>query len=922
MDHIFEQKQKREFLVCPHCHGTGFVNQKKCTVCRGLGVVSFLEDKVLYWGSIINRKSLYFDQIAKIVRAILNVAFLFIAVAGIGLLAYVSYKQDFINLFQAKFWMIPSAEKLFFWVSLLAVLYIVYRFDRELNKKKKIIVPQFGTKPKLISNWEQVWTVDKKYFVDVSDSFSDEAKKVLERAYTLAENLAHNQISSLHIFAALLTSSKIAVIFGRLNINPETVEDKLTNIFTHKFAASPGKIFLADDAQKIVLHAYQEAFHFNRDYVDVTELLYSVVDLPNDAQEDYIKNVLLDLGVKKQHIINVIQWARILDRIREGWAKTMSRGRLRSKRGMDRAMTAIATPVLNSISEDLTLSAKEGQLFPCLGRKKEFDEIFRIMQGSRKPILLVGNSGVGRTALLHGLAQKMLGEIVPTILHDKRLVALSASHLVAGGQFTPEQKLLMLAQEVMKSGNIVLVVESLDNLVDAQSKGAGLGLGDVLSQFLERRAFYMLATTTPENYKNAIEGTGLGEQFEVVNVGELEMNDAIQVLEVKSSIFENEQKVFFSYQAIARAAELASKYLHDSYLPENALSILSEVAVRVREQKGEKAIISAEDVSTLVSEKTKIPLANVTEGESEKLLHLEERIHKRLIGQDVAVKMVADSLRRARAELRDETRPIASLMFLGPTGVGKTELAKAVAEIYFGNEKNMVRLDMSEFQEQSSIARFIGAAKGTAGYKEGGYLTEAIRKRPFSLVLVDEIEKAHPDILNLFLQIMEDGRLTDNLGRTVSFANTIIIMTSNANADFVQEQIRANVSVEQIRQVLINEKLKEYFKPEFLNRLDGLIVFKSLTKADLVKIAGLLTRKVAKNLEKRGIALKVSVAALQEFAEHGYDPVFGARPLRRLIQERVDNSLAKYLLANKLDPRDVVILDAGEQIRVEKAEQL
>jgi ATP-dependent Clp protease ATP-binding subunit ClpA len=346
---------------------------------------------------------------------------------------------------------------------------------------------------------------------------------------------------------------------------------------------------------------------------------------------------------------------------------------------------------------------------------------------------------------------------------------------------------------------------------------------------------------------------------------------------------------------------------------------MEEVAVFVRKRRGSDAVVSGEDVATVVSEKTNITVTKVTEAESARLMNLEERIHERIIGQDEAVRAVASALRRARVELRDLRRPIANLLFLGPTGVGKTELAKTVAEVYFGDETNMIRLDMSEYQDAQSIYRLLGSPVETGRGNEGGYLTEAVRHNPFSLVLLDELEKAHPDILNVFLQVMDDGRMTDTTGRTIDFTNVIIIATSNAGTEVIQEGIREGATIDQLREQLLERELGRYFRPEFLNRFDQIVVFRPLAESEIVSVARLLLKQLAKRLEQKGIHLEASEAAVRELANAGFDPVFGARPLRRVIQERVDDALAKFLLTGKLGRRDRVILEPGGVIRVEEA---
>lgn len=423
-------------------------------------------------------------------------------------------------------------------------------------------------------------------------------------------------------------------------------------------------------------------------------------------------------------------------------------------------------------------------------------------------------------------------------------------------------------------------------------------------------------TTTPGDYRKYIESKSLGETLQKIEINEPDKNITIQILEANAAPIENKEEVYFSYGSLVKAYDLSVHYIVERFLPDKTINLLKEVAVYVRSHRGRQTIVQPEDVAAVIAEKTKIPVTKITQKESEKLLHLEDEIHKRMVDQEEAVKVVASSLRRARTELRDNKRPIVNLLFLGPTGVGKTELAKTVAEVYFGNENQMVRLDMSEYQTKESIYRLIGTPGGT----EPGQLTEQVRQNPFALLLLDEIEKAHPDILNAFLQVMDDGRLTDNLGRTIDFTNIILIATSNAGTDFIQEEIQKNTSVATIQEMLVREKLKLYFRPEFLNRFDGVVVFKPLGKAEIKQIAQFMINKLAKQMLDKGITLKATDEAIQELADFGYDPLFGARPLRRAIQEKVNDSLANYLLTGKIGRRDVIILDKGGQIRVEKGE--
>jgi len=582
--------------------------------------------------------------------------------------------------------------------------------------------------------------------------------------------------------------------------------------------------------------------------------------------------------------------------------------------------------MLDAFSQDLTLLARFGYLVPCVGREDEIEQIFTIMQGGvRRSVILVGNPGVGKNTIIEGIAQMMVEENVPDFLKDKRLVSLSIAKLVSGVSPTDAQgRLMMILSEIRRSGNIILVVGDIHNMIGITAGRQGsIDLADVLAQAVNNNGIICLATITPGDYHRYIESkNSLYNVLEKVDVPEVSGNEAIQILEAKVGTFEYQNQVYFSYDAVEQTAKLSDRYLHDRFLPEKAIQVLQEVATRTREQKGKNSLITANDIALIISDKTNIPLTEITKEESEKLLNLEDRIHQRMVDQNEAVEMVASSLRRARAEMRDVKRPIVNLLFLGPTGVGKTELAKTVAEVYFGAEENMIRLDMSEYQEKNSINRLIGAPPGYNNEQEGGYLSEAVRKNPFSLVLLDEVEKAHPDILNVFLQVMDDGRLTDNAGRTIDFTNTIIIATSNAGTKFIQEMVMQKIPMTQIKQLLIDQQLNQYFRPEFLNRFDGIIVFKPLEIADVEAIATLMINKIKKDLEEKRINLQILPQAITYLAQAGFDRQFGARPLRRVIQQKIQDSLANLLISGQVTRRDTIVIGDQAEISVKKAKEI
>ena len=923
-DELNKEQSNFDFIVCDSCNGKGFIQNEKCPQCGGMAVVLPFYGRFLYWGKKIDRINIVVDKFIIFVKKIVNLTLFLFSLSGFFVLLYVAYKSNFELLFTWNYWITASPEKSYFWITMISNLYLYYRLAMEGSPEVRVMRRIFLKEPEKpqAMTWEFIRKQSRKKLVDVSKAFEQEAINMVDQSWQLARHFDHNEMKRVHLFASLPSHNTGAIIWGRLGINIELFKEKMARVMNWHLDQKSTHTDLSLEIYKVFIVAYMEAYEENKVKVTVPDLVLALVDdsllTEDEKRDDYIEKVLIDFELNYQKMFNVIQWIRLQHKMREGLQKFRSLAKYKPKSGLDRAMTAIATPYLDQFSEDVTQAARQGYLFPCIGREKEFEHIYRVLEGSKDGVVLVGNVGVGRSTIIEGLAQRMVEESVPEILQDKRLVRISVSNLIAGA--TPaeaEERLLVIANEVASSRNIVVVIEEIHHLVGLSNEGGGtMDLSEVLVELLKKKLFLVLATTTEREYSNVIEKSSLKDVLQTVKIDELEINEAIQVLEAKSGAIEYKNAVYFSYDAIDKSATLSSKYIHDKYLPEKALDIMEEVAVMVRKEKGDQAVVTSEDVAHVVASMTGVKVTKVTESETEKLLNLEEDIHNRVVGQDEAVKMVSSSLRRARAELRDDKRPITNMLFLGPTGVGKTELAKTVAEVYFGDEEKMQRFDMSEYQEQSSITRLIGTGD------ELGVLTEAVRKNPFSLILFDEIEKAHPDILNIFLQVMDDGRLTDGAGNTIDFTNAIIIMTSNAGAEVIQDGIQAGTTIEKIKDRLINEELKKYYRPEFLNRFDGIIVFKPLTMKEVIAIARILAGKVVQRLETKEIYLNISDAAVAELAELGYDPKFGARPLRRVIQERVDDLLANALLKGEIERRDKVVLEPGGELKVDKAEKL
>jgi ATP-dependent Clp protease ATP-binding subunit ClpC len=875
--------------------------------------------RLLYWGKSLTKSAVSFRRARVWLERFEIIGAAIFGIGFLGLFFWLVSKKELANvIFTSGFWWTdPHLYTILVWLSCIAWFFVLYRTIA--RKKEPSIVEayteeaQFGKD--IESTMENTWDFVLKSFPrkqrkDVSKTFTSEAMHLIEDAIRVAYKYRAQSIEPWHMFHALLGSEKIAGVFVRLGIPQHKLQDAITKQF-QKNKKKLVRIPLSEDVQQILFHAYEHAYTAKQEYVHVTELLLATV-----RQSESIQELFYDLHVDANKLTNVVEWLRIREHLRRQYEIFKKAAARRSKHGLDRAMTAVATPYLNSFSSDLTLAAKFGKLEPCVARDKEIEEIFRIIEGGRQSVILVGDRGVGKMSIVEGIAQRMVEEKVPERLRDKRLVQLSTSALLAGTTLSgAQERIINIMNEVARAKNIIFFISGMDDLVGSGGQGAvqGLDVSETLAEYLGSGAFLTLSTTTPNGYNQDIVNSSVGQVLARVEIEEMTDNQAIQVLESKVGMTEYKHSVFFTYDALDRAVVLSKKFLHDQNLPESALSIMTETASFVHNKKGKNKLVTAEDVGAIISHKTGIPTSSISEDESSKLLRLEEAMHKEVIGQDEAVSLVANALRRARAEIRSQKRPIANFLFLGPTGVGKTELAKTIARTYFGGEDRMIRIDMSEYQDKSGIYRLIGQP----GRQGTGILTEAVRQNPFSLVLLDEMEKADSDILNLFLQVFDDGRLTDSVGRVIDFTNTIIIATSNAGTRYVQDQIAAGEELEKIRQDLMHGELKKHYRPEFLNRFDGIVLFRSLTRDEIIKIAGLMLGRVRKDLAAKGMTLRVEDAALEALAEVGYDPEFGARPMRRAIQDKVENQLAELFLSGKLKRRDVIVLGEGAKVRIE-----
>ena len=604
---------------------------------------------------------------------------------------------------------------------------------------------------------------------------------------------------------------------------------------------------------------------------------------------------------------------------------------------------------LEQFGIDLTEQAKNGELDPITGRDREVERLTHILlRRTKNNPIIIGEAGVGKTAIVEGLAQNIITGKAPKDLADKKIIQLDLSSLIAGashrGEF--EERLRSVIKETQAAGNIILFIDEIHSIIGAGDTEGALDASNIIKPFLARGQLQIIGTTTTAEFRKYFEKDKAFERrFQPVIADEPSEEAAIEMLKVLAPKYESFHKVVVTPEAIEASVKLSKRYIGERYLPDKAVDLLDEASAQVRlelnEGKKESNQIKEEDIEKIVSSWTGIPITKLTENESEKLLHLEDTIHKRLINQENAVTLVAEAVRRGRIGLSSVNRPISSFIFLGPTGVGKTELAKTLAEVLFGKEDAMIRLDMSEYMEKHEVAKLIGAPPGYVGYEEGGQLTEAVRAKPYSIVLLDEVEKAHPDVFNILLQLLEDGRLTDNKGNTISFKNTIIIATSNIGSALIQQQLQDNVDAakkaeikikgqangqqgqqkepdntkekfEELTKILMGE-LRKFFRPELLNRFDGLVVFEPLSEKNMMEVARLGINSTKKLLLLQGIDLEASEAALARLAKEGYDPIYGARPLRRLVQTAIENPIALLMIKKTFIQGDKILIDYDGQ---------
>lgn len=724
---------------------------------------------------------------------------------------------------------------------------------------------------------------------------------VINYSYRKARMLKKNFY--LILLQELLEHGEIKEVLQRLSVDTRAFHERLDNALKEG-ASQMSKEGLLKAIESLAIIAYGNAASTGEKYVHSRNFFVALSEVSDAATAKTFE--LFELSTQGlQEAVIFGRWKRTLFGLKglpSALGGFVARPRVIKKRLMNRAWTARPTPTLDQFSIDLTDLARVGRAGFLIGHEKEFEAMLQTTSRPGKPnALLVGEPGSGKSAIIEHLAYRMVKDDVPSVLFDKRLVSLDISSIVSDAAAeTLAGRLQRIADEIVRAGNIVLYIPNIHNLFRTGSAKT-MNAIDIFFPLIKNNAIPVIADTYAREYKQYIEPrTDFLEQFQMVNIEELTEGDALRYLVYSSLLLEKQSGIFITFRALEKAVYLAHRYFHDTLLPGNAEDLLKRALVKAKDER--KKTLTADDVVSIAEAQSKIPIGQAREVEAEKLLNLEAIIHERLVNQEAAVTSVSQSLREYRSGLTRKGGPIAAFLFVGPTGVGKTELAKIVADIQFGSKDFMLRFDMSEYQDKQSIFRFIGTPDG----EKTGALTDAVLKTPYSLVLLDEFEKAHPDILNLFLQVFDDGRLTDSLGRTVDFQNTIIIATSNAHSALIKSEIEAGKKTLEIAEEL-KKKLVDYFKPELINRFSDIIVFRSLTPDEIYVVANYLVKDVVATLrEAQGIDLIIDDSALRKIAELGFSPVFGARPLRQVVSEKVRSALAEKILRREISRGDTL----------------
>jgi ATP-dependent Clp protease ATP-binding subunit ClpC len=814
------------------------------------------------------------------------------------------------------------------------------------------------------------------------ERFTEKAIKVIMLAQEEARRLGHNFVGTEQILLGLIGEGTgvAAKVLKSMGVNLKDARIEVEKIIGRGSGFVAVEIPFTPRAKRVLELSLEEARQLGHNYIGTEHLLLGLIREGEGVAARVLENLGVDLSKVRTQVIRMLgETAEV------GAGSGASGGRTK-------------TPTLDEFGVNLTQLAADSKLDPVVGRQKEVERVIQILgRRTKNNPVLIGEPGVGKTAIAEGLAQRIANEDVPDILEDKRVVTLDVGLLVAGTKYRGEfeERLKKIMDEIRQAGNVILVIDEVHTLIGAGAAEGAIDAANILKPALARGELQCIGATTLDEYRKHIErDAALERRFQPVMVGEPTVEETIEILHGLRERYEQHHKLHISDAALEAAAKLADRYISDRFLPDKAIDLIDEAGSRVRLMKYQRSpeekamdeklrqvqkdkdeavrnqdfdkagqlrdeemevkeqlkalgnnrkalaaaeegplpVVTEEDIAHIVASWTGVPVNKLTESESEKLMHMEDTLHTRLIGQDEAVKAVSRAIRRARVGLKNPNRPIASFIFSGPTGVGKTELTKALAAYFFGSEDAMVRLDMSEFMERHTVSKLVGSPPGYVGYNEGGQLTEAVRRRPYTVILFDEIEKAHPDVFNMMLQILEDGRLTDSKGRTVDFKNTLIIMTSNIGSKVIEKgggglgfdfggENAAESQYNRIRS-LVNEELKQYFRPEFLNRLDEIIVFRQLLREEVQQIAEILLKEVFQRLTDKGITLDVTQAFKARLLDEGYNPSYGARPLRRAIMRLLEDSLAEEILTGRLADGDNAIVDVDEAgvVKIAKGE--
>ena len=806
------------------------------------------------------------------------------------------------------------------------------------------------------------------------NGFTQKANNVLNNAISISSHMGHTYVGTEHLLLALTEENE--GIASTVLAQAGVTSSELRKLIENTMGTGSPSVVTVDDftprTKRVMQKALLIANRIGHNFVGTEHLLLAILS-DNDS---YSVRFLKEMGASQDSLIQALSDAMNVE-INGGYKESMG-GNTHSG-----ATSNGKTKNLDTYGRDLTASAKAGEIDPVIGREDEIQRVVQILcRRTKNNPVLIGEPGVGKTAVAEGLALKIANGEVPELLRDKRVVALDLNSMVAGAKYRGdfEERIKGVVEEIKNSNDVILFIDELHTIIGAGSAEGSTDAANILKPSLARGDFQVLGATTINEYKKYIEkDAALERRFQPVMVGEPSEEEAVQILKGLRDRYEAHHKVKITDEAIDSAVKLSSRYIADRYLPDKAIDLIDESASRVRlqsmtmpndvksiedkikelDKEKESAVasqdferaaklrdeqksleeklstekekwqdntkqggeVTAEDIAKIVSDWTGVPVVQLTQEESQRLLNMEEILHKRVIGQDEAVKAISKAIRRGRVGLKDPKRPVGSFIFLGPTGVGKTELCKSLAQVMFGDENAMLRLDMSEYMEKHTVSKLIGSPPGYVGYEEGGYLTDKVRRKPYSVVLFDEIEKAHPDVFNILLQILEDGRLTDSQGRTVDFKNTVIIMTSNVGARLITDKQNNSLgfsteeekekSFEKIKDDVMGE-LKKMFRPEFLNRVDDIIVFNKLTQEDIEKIA----YNMLENLRKRllGLDIKISFTdeAVKAIAKEGYDEDYGARPLRRAIRSKIEDVLSEEILEGKISKDKAITCDYKE----------